>query len=283
MPYIHRFLAFRKRALYLVALLQKTTCNLRHILWIFATLYYGVVTTSRLLKIIGLFCRISSLLKGSFAKETYNFKESTKRSHPIRAPSTLPLSPLRTPLLHPFSACHELKESRTQGRISRYPQPPYLYVHISRTQCTKWPPCPFAACHELKEASLNIHDLHFCMSTFHELNMQNDLHALLLHVTNSIKISVVMTDIRMRRSDWVRDVFWWLIRVCHELNQNISGHDGCSDETFWLSSWHILMTHQSMSRTQSDYPITIAVMTTYQELDQSSPNVTENWIRLWGG
>jgi len=42
-----------------------------------------VATISRLLKITGLFCRISSLLQGSFAKETYNFKEHTSRSHPI--------------------------------------------------------------------------------------------------------------------------------------------------------------------------------------------------------
>jgi len=34
-------------------------------------------------KMIGLFCRIWSLLLGSFAKETYNFKEPTNRSHPI--------------------------------------------------------------------------------------------------------------------------------------------------------------------------------------------------------
>ena len=44
---------------------------------------YGVATISRLLKNIGLFCRISSLLQVSFAKETYNFKEPTSRSHPI--------------------------------------------------------------------------------------------------------------------------------------------------------------------------------------------------------
>jgi len=31
----------------------------------------------------GLFCRISSLLLGSFSKETCNFKEPTDRSHPI--------------------------------------------------------------------------------------------------------------------------------------------------------------------------------------------------------
>ena len=44
---------------------------------------YGVATISRLLKILGLFCRISSLLYGSFAKKTYHFKEPTNHSHPI--------------------------------------------------------------------------------------------------------------------------------------------------------------------------------------------------------
>ena len=44
---------------------------------------YGEASISRLLTIIGLFCRISSLLQGSFAKETHNFKELTNRSHPI--------------------------------------------------------------------------------------------------------------------------------------------------------------------------------------------------------
>ena len=44
---------------------------------------YGVATIAKLLKIIGLFCKISSLLWGSFAKETCNFKEPTNRSHTI--------------------------------------------------------------------------------------------------------------------------------------------------------------------------------------------------------
>jgi len=43
---------------------------------------YGVATISRLLKNIRLFCRISALLWGSFAKETYDLKEPTNRSHP---------------------------------------------------------------------------------------------------------------------------------------------------------------------------------------------------------
>jgi len=45
--------------------------------------HYGVATISRLLKIKGLFCRISSVLWGSFAKETCDFKEPTDRSHHI--------------------------------------------------------------------------------------------------------------------------------------------------------------------------------------------------------
>ena len=44
---------------------------------------YGLATISRLLKFIGLFCKILSLLQGFFAKQTYDFKEPTNRSHPI--------------------------------------------------------------------------------------------------------------------------------------------------------------------------------------------------------
>ena len=43
----------------------------------------GVATIRRLVQTIGLFCRISSLSQGSFAKETCDFKESTTCSHPI--------------------------------------------------------------------------------------------------------------------------------------------------------------------------------------------------------
>jgi len=44
---------------------------------------YRVATISRLLKITSLFCRVYSLLCGSFARETCNFKEPTNRSHLI--------------------------------------------------------------------------------------------------------------------------------------------------------------------------------------------------------
>jgi len=44
---------------------------------------YGVATISRLLKIIGLFCKRALYKRLYFAKETYNFKETTNRGHPI--------------------------------------------------------------------------------------------------------------------------------------------------------------------------------------------------------
>ena len=46
---------------------------------------YGVAKISRLIQIIGLFCRILSLLQGSFAKETYNnvVYDASVRQHQI--------------------------------------------------------------------------------------------------------------------------------------------------------------------------------------------------------
>jgi len=68
--------SFAEYSLFYRALLQKRRIVLRSLL-IVATLYhiisYGVATISRVLRIIGLFRRIQSVLQGSFAKETYNF------------------------------------------------------------------------------------------------------------------------------------------------------------------------------------------------------------------
>jgi len=47
------------------------------------TCHYGVATVSRLLKIICLFCKRALQKRWYSAKETYNFKEPTNRSHRI--------------------------------------------------------------------------------------------------------------------------------------------------------------------------------------------------------
>jgi len=44
---------------------------------------YGVATISRLLKIIGLFCKRALYKRLYSAKETWNFEEPTYRSYPI--------------------------------------------------------------------------------------------------------------------------------------------------------------------------------------------------------
>jgi len=44
---------------------------------------YGVASTSRLLKMISLFCKRALQKRRYSAKETYNFKEPTNQSHPI--------------------------------------------------------------------------------------------------------------------------------------------------------------------------------------------------------
>jgi len=46
---------------------------------------YGVATISRLLKVIRLFCRISSVVQGAFAKENYFLKEPANHSQPVVA------------------------------------------------------------------------------------------------------------------------------------------------------------------------------------------------------
>ena len=45
--------------------------------------WYGVATISRLLKIIGVFCKRALQKRLYSTKETYDFKEPTNRSHPI--------------------------------------------------------------------------------------------------------------------------------------------------------------------------------------------------------
>jgi len=62
-------------------ILQKTRIILRSLL-IVAT-PYGVATMSTLHKIIRLFCKRALCKRRYSAKETYNFKEPTHRSHPI--------------------------------------------------------------------------------------------------------------------------------------------------------------------------------------------------------
>ena len=76
---------------------KKKYMQIKYITHVHRPCRYGVATISRLLKITGLFCRIQSLLQGSFAKETCNFKEPTNRSHPT-SPKKCRMSPRHHPI-----------------------------------------------------------------------------------------------------------------------------------------------------------------------------------------
>jgi len=86
-------LNFRKRATNYRALLRKIAYNDKAtyessppctgVTSLISHVCYGVATISRINKIIGLFCRIASLLWGSFAKETYTFIDATNISQII--------------------------------------------------------------------------------------------------------------------------------------------------------------------------------------------------------
>ena len=78
-------------------------------------------TLSRLLKITVFYCRIQSLLVGSFAKETYHFKEPTNRSHPISAISIAHALFLRkTPVTWGMSPCATLQDSAVHCRTLQH-------------------------------------------------------------------------------------------------------------------------------------------------------------------
>jgi len=72
--------SFAEYRLFYMALLQKRPIILRS-LQVIATPYLHA--TWLVIFTRDYICRISSLLYGSFAKETYHFKEPTNRSHPI--------------------------------------------------------------------------------------------------------------------------------------------------------------------------------------------------------
>jgi len=60
-----------------------TECFRQVYIYVYHTYLYGVASISRLLKMIGIFCKRALWKTLYSAKETYNFKEPTDRSHPI--------------------------------------------------------------------------------------------------------------------------------------------------------------------------------------------------------
>jgi len=101
---------------------------------------YGVARISRFLKIIGLFCRISSLSLVSFTKETYNFKEPTIGSQPISIGSRLHVFALTYISTYMHAYIHTYIHACTQKYTLTYTNtnpPCHTYIHTNNTatQC----------------------------------------------------------------------------------------------------------------------------------------------------
>jgi len=113
---------------------------------------YGVATISRLLKIIGLFYRISFLSQGSFAKETYDFKEPTTCSYPIVQHHVRKTSLLHSDLYNTLqlTATHCNIMDSLQHATTRYNTLQHTATHCNTLQhtaphCTKLSCRPFCS------------------------------------------------------------------------------------------------------------------------------------------
>jgi len=106
---------------------------------------YGVAAVGRIDKITGLFCRISSVLHGSFAKETYNLIDPANQSHPIdvSVPSSactrLLHAHVRNTLQHVATHCNTPQHTALRMHARVCPDthtPPNVCMHTS-SACTR--------------------------------------------------------------------------------------------------------------------------------------------------
>jgi len=125
-------------------------------------LRYGVAKISRLLTIIGLFCRMWSLLQGSFAKETYNLKEPTNHSHPIPAQST------------PFSNTNQRTCTLSHTHNPHIPPPTHIHTHLAETNVLWLSRYRHSRlhCNTLQHAATHCNTLHHTATHFATLQNQ---------------------------------------------------------------------------------------------------------------
>jgi len=99
------------------------------LVYVFIVIYtYGMATISRLLKITGLFCKRALYKRRYSAQETYNFKESTNRSHPIATLVYTYIYSYVCVSIHDINKC-----MYARAYIYMYI---YIYMHIHLYMCT---------------------------------------------------------------------------------------------------------------------------------------------------
>jgi len=189
-----------------------TTCKITY-----EVAVYVVAATSRLHKIIGLFCRIQSLLQGSFAKETYNFKEPINRSHPISRSANwrLPWLSLQrstyicvyicmhTPICeyaHLYMYIYINTYTRNSAIENLYIKYIALAGAVSRAARTRY----FRECH----CGGHMH-IHACMYTFFYIHMRVYTH-IVLFICIFVYVNVIHLIRRRRLSSCANSLFPWM-------------------------------------------------------------------------
>jgi len=105
-------------------------------------------------KITGLFCRISSLLYGSFAKETHDFIDPTNQSHPIRHFSSFKrvrdpncCVPISWPIFSPRSCTVTNDSSQQEQATERERESARARAHLVMASCNGNVAAPLLWCH----------------------------------------------------------------------------------------------------------------------------------------
>ena len=152
----------------------------------------GVATIKRLHKIIGLFRKIWSLLLGSFANETYHFKEPTTRSHPI-VWITLHANPTcASQYTHEtnYAYCHctMYYMSTHNVHVVRMLSWHNVHVHtvIAQRTCQHTVRMKYACCHDtMYMCILSLHKAHaiytwdeLCILSLHNVHVRSFIHTL---------------------------------------------------------------------------------------------------------
>jgi len=118
--------------------------------------YYWVASISRLLEITGLFCKRALEKRLCSAKETYNFKESTNRSHLVSEYGHAPSRVCGKSDCLPKTKGKKKKDSRTPKGFQWWNQ----HVGIFSPLCSPLsssPPVDFSYMHTLSHAYTHTH------------------------------------------------------------------------------------------------------------------------------
>ena len=181
---------------------------MRHVTHINESWYtYGVATVSRINKIVGLFCRIWSLLYASFAKEPYNLIDPTNQSHPIWMSQVALMD----------ESCHTCEWVSSHIRMDHVHTYKWVMSHVWISHLTRMDePCPHIWMSHVTRMNESRHHVHT-----HEWVTSSCPHTWMSHVTHMVWYT----------HEWVIT----LIDESYHTYELVSSHIRMNHVTIWMS------------------------------------------------